>query len=157
MAWPAGWAPDVDALRSGIDLGTDTLEQGELELISGWYERTDGTVPAHVELLAAVAPAALKTQRARYETAVRGELPPNSCRSSRRPERDPPPAAPLRRSLLLARSLGVRRGEAISTLLWAAIYGGEVVMETAIDAAPTSSRTGRERRPSSPAPTTCAS
>jgi hypothetical protein len=31
--------------------------------------------------------------------------------------------------------LGVRRGEAISTLLWAAIYGGEVVMETAVDAA----------------------
>jgi hypothetical protein len=42
---------------------------------------------------------------------------------------------PLRRSLLLSRSLGVRRGEAISTLLWAAIYGGEVVMETAVDAA----------------------
>ena len=94
-----------------------------------------GSVPAYVELLADVAPEALKTQRARYETAVRGELPAqlvpllSASLSAIRLQ-----ATPLRRSLLLARSLGVRRGEALATLFWAAVYGGDVVMETAIDA-----------------------
>lgn len=136
VAWPEGWAAATDRLRSGINLGSDALEPGELELIRGWYERTEGMVPAHVELLAATAPAALKTQRARFETAVRGALPAQLV-----PLLTVHLSAirlwptPLRRSLLLSRSLGVRRGEAISTLLWAAIYGGEVVMETAVDAA----------------------
>ena len=144
-------------LRSGIDLGSDALEPGELELIRGWYERTAGRVPAHVELLADTAPAALKTQRARFETAVRGALPAQLV----------PLLAvhlsairlwptPLRRSLLLARSLGraPRRGDLHSAL------GGDL------------RRRGRDgdgdrcrgRRPRelgdaapSPAPTTCAS
>ena len=75
VAWPEGWAAATDRFRSGINLASDALEPGELELIRGWYERTEGMVPAHVELLAATAPAALKTQRARFETAVRGALP----------------------------------------------------------------------------------
>ena len=135
VRWPQGWAPDPDAFRSGIDLGTDALEDGELGLIRDWYERMEGGVPAHVELLAELAPDALKTQRARFETAVRGELPAqlvplqqanlSAIRLAK---------APLRRSLVLARSLGVRRGEALATLLWAAVYGGDAVMETALEA-----------------------
>lgn len=135
VRWPDGWAPDVGSLRSGIDLGSDVLEPGELELILDWYRRTSAGVPAHVELLARDAPAALKTQQARFETAVRGALPAqlvplliaglHALRLR---------AAPLRRSLLLARSVGVRRGEAISTLLWASVYGGDVVMESAVEA-----------------------
>ena len=136
VAWPEGWAPDPDRLRSGIDLGSDELEPGELELIRGWYERTEGTVPAHVELLAATAPAALKTQRARFETAVRGALPAQLVPLLERAPQRNPPLADAPPPLAPARPLARRgRGEAISTLLWAAIYGGEVVMETAIDAA----------------------
>ncbi len=136
VAWPEGWVPDVGGLRSGIDLGSDVLEPGELDLIRAWYARTQGDVPSHVELLASAAPAALKTQRARFETAVRGALPAQLV-----PLLTVHLSAirlwptPLRRSLLLAKTLGVRRGEAISTLLWAAVYGGDVVMETAVDAA----------------------
>jgi len=135
VQWPDGWAPDVAGFRSGIDLRTDALEDGELDLIRTWYERLTGSVPAHVGLLAELAPDALKTQRARFETAVRGELPAQlvpllgaSLHAIRLQ------ATPLRRSLLLARSLGVRKGEALATLLWAAVYGGDVVMETAVDA-----------------------
>jgi hypothetical protein len=111
------------------------LEPGEHELIRGWYQRTSGGVPAHVDLLARVAPDTLKTQQARFETAVRGALPAQlvplliANLSAIRLWQ-----APLRRSLLLARSLGVRRGEAISTLLWASVYGGDIVMETAAEA-----------------------
>ena len=50
VAWPAGWAPDAARFRSGIDLGSDELEPGELELLRDWYLRTLGEVPPHVEL-----------------------------------------------------------------------------------------------------------
>lgn len=132
VSWPEGWAPDVDALRSGIDLSSDTLQPGELELVRSWYRDVTGDVPAHVELLGELAPDALKTLRARFETAVRGALPAQliplftlhlaTVRQS--------PVA-VARSLRIARGLGVRRGEALCALLWAAVYGGETTLEAA--------------------------
>ena len=136
VAWPAHWAPDVSRFRSGIDLAADELLPGELELIRDWYRRTLGDVPAQVDFLARVAPRAYKTQRARFETAVKGALPAqmiplltlhlSALRLWPRP---------LRRSMLLAKSLGVRRHQAVSTLFWAGVYGADLVMETALDAA----------------------
>ena len=40
---------------------------------------------------------------------------------------------PLLRSVQLARTLGVRRREVVSALLWAGVYGTDIVMETALD------------------------
>lgn len=136
VAWPAHWASDVMRFRSGIDLGTDELLPGELELIRDWYRRTLGEVPAQVDFLARVAPRAFKTQRARFETAVKGALPAQMIPlltlhlSAVRlwPK-------PLRRSLQMAQALGVRRREAVTALFWAGVYGADVVMETAFDAA----------------------
>jgi alkylhydroperoxidase/carboxymuconolactone decarboxylase family protein YurZ len=130
VAWPEGWAPDLDRLRSGIDLSRDELLPGEPELIRDWYRRMCGEVPAHVELLART------TQRARFETTVRGALPAQMV----------PLLAlhlygltlapkPLRRAVQTARALGVTRRQAVTALLWAAVYGGDAVMETAFDAA----------------------
>jgi len=80
FAWPDGWAPDPDWFRTGIDLDADTLLPGELELIRAWYGRTLGEVPSHVDLLAREAPAAFKTQRARFERACRRRwLPSSRC------------------------------------------------------------------------------
>jgi alkylhydroperoxidase/carboxymuconolactone decarboxylase family protein YurZ len=134
VEWPAGWAPDPERLRSGIDLSSDTLLPGELELIRDWYRRTYGEVPAHVEFLGRTAPAALKTQRARFETTVRGALPVQMIpllgvhlyALTMAPK-------PLRRALQLARAVGVTRREAVTALLWAAVYGGDAVLETAFD------------------------
>jgi hypothetical protein len=136
VAWPARWAPDVERFRSGIDLAADELLPGELDLIRDWYRRTVGEVPAQVEFLARVAPRAYKTQRARFETAVKGALPAQMIPlltlhlSAVRvwPK-------PLRRSLQMAQAFGVRRREVVSTLLWAGVYGADVVLETAFDAA----------------------
>jgi alkylhydroperoxidase/carboxymuconolactone decarboxylase family protein YurZ len=136
VEWPERWAPDVDAFRSGIDLSTDELLPGELELIRDWYRRMLGEVPAQVDFLAEAAPRAFKTQRARFETAVKGALPAQMIPlltlhlSAVRlwPK-------PLRRSLQLARTLGATRREAVTALLWAGVYGADIVMETAIDAA----------------------
>jgi len=126
----------VARFRCGIDLTTDELLPGELDLIRDWYRRVYGEVPAHVDFLGRTLPRALKTQRARFETTVRGALPAQMV---------PLLAAhlyaltlapkPLRRALQLARALGVSQREATTTLLWAAVYGGDVVLETAFDAA----------------------
>jgi alkylhydroperoxidase/carboxymuconolactone decarboxylase family protein YurZ len=136
VAWPDGWRPDVERFRSGIDLSSDALLPGELELISDWYRRAYDEVPAHVELLGRTAPAALKTQRARFETTVRGALPAQMIpllgvhlyALTLAPK-------PLRRAIQLARAVGVTRREALTALLWAAVYGGDAVLETAFDAA----------------------
>lgn len=132
VAWPDAWTHDVEPLRSGIDLETDELEPGELELLRAWYVRTYGNAPPQLELLAELAPRALKTQRARFETAVTGVLPVQMVAlfavhtSAVRiwPQ-------PLRRAVQLARTLGLRRGEVAAALFWAAVYGGEATLEAA--------------------------
>jgi alkylhydroperoxidase/carboxymuconolactone decarboxylase family protein YurZ len=136
VAWPEHWAPDVERFRSGIDLSSDELLPGELELIRAWYEQAYGEVPVQVDFLGRVAPRAYKTQRARFERAVTGALPAQMIPllmlhlSAVRlwPK-------PLRRSIQMARTLGVHRREVVTALFWAAVYGGDVVMETAFDAA----------------------
>lgn len=136
LGWPEGWVPDVDRFRSGIDLSSDELLPGELDLIRSWYQSTYGEVPAHVEYLGATTPAALKTHRARYETTVRGALPaqmiPLLALHLHALTMTP---KPLRRALQLAHAVGVSRREAVTALLWAAVYGGDAVLETAFDAA----------------------
>jgi alkylhydroperoxidase/carboxymuconolactone decarboxylase family protein YurZ len=132
IAWPDGWAPDVERFRSGIDLSSDELLPGELDLIRDWYRSTYGEVPAHIEFLA---PEPLKTYRARYETTARGALPaqmiPLLALHLYAVALSP---KPLRRAVQLARALGVTRREAMTVLLWAAVYGGDAVLETAFDA-----------------------
>ena len=134
--WPEGWAPDPGWFRSGIDLDSDELLPGELDLIRDWYRRALGEVPAQVDFLAQAAPAAYKTQRARFERAVRGDLPaqmiPFLTLHLTALRRDP---KPLRRSIQTAKALGVRRRDVVSALFWAGVYGTDLVMETAFDAA----------------------
>jgi hypothetical protein len=136
IAWPDGWAPDVQRFRSGIDLGSDELEPGEADLVRDWYRGLLGEVPPQVDFLARVSPRAFKTQRARFETTVTGALPAQIIPllslhlSAVRlwPE-------PLRRAVQTAKALGVRRGELIAALYWAGVYGTDIVMETAMGAA----------------------
>jgi alkylhydroperoxidase/carboxymuconolactone decarboxylase family protein YurZ len=133
--WPTAWTHDVAQLRSGIDLTSDALEAGELDLLRAWYLRMLGEVPPYIELGAAIAPRALKTQRARFETAVTGALPVQMVPlfalhvSAVRlwPQ-------PLQRAIRTAKALGLRRGEVVAALFWAAVYGGENVLEAASSA-----------------------
>jgi hypothetical protein len=134
VVWPDAWTHDVSRLRSGIDLSSDELLSGELDLLRAWYDRTYGEVPPHLGLLAELAPRALKTQRARFESAVTGALPVQMVAlfavhtSAVRiwPH-------PLRRAIQLARALGLRRGEVAAALFWAGVYGGEHVLEAAAE------------------------
>lgn len=136
IEWPEGWAPDVQRFRSGIDLGNDGLTPDELELLRQWNLRMYGDVPRSLDVAARAAPEAYKTQQARFEKAVKGALPAQMIPllllhlSSIRLW-----PVPTRRSIQMANSLGVAPEYVVSTLFWAAVYGGDVVLESAVDAA----------------------
>jgi alkylhydroperoxidase/carboxymuconolactone decarboxylase family protein YurZ len=136
LEWPEGWAPDVDRFRSGIDLRADGLTDAELELLRAWNRRLYGEVPPSVEFAVLAHPAAYKTQQARLEKAVTGAIPaqliPLLSLHLGAIRQTP---VPIRRALQMARSLGVAREYVESTLFWAAVYGGDVVFEAALDAA----------------------
>ena len=133
IEWPAGWAPDDGVFRSGIDPAGEELSPDELDLVREWYRRMYGEVPAHVEVLAELHPRALKTHQLRFELAPLHDLPAQlvplyrlHLAAMRLWER------PMRRSAQMARALGVRRHHVVSTLFWAAVYGGDAVLETAV-------------------------
>jgi hypothetical protein len=132
VSWPDGWVPDVSVFRSGIDPGTDELLPGELELVEDWYRRTYGEAPPHVESFARLHPKAFKTQQLRFELAPTGALPAQVVpllRLHLGAIRQSPSL--MRRATQMARTLGVRRHHVVSTLFWAAVYGGETILEAA--------------------------
>ena len=68
--FPAGWARDPDAFRSGLDFTTTEMSGSEAEQLRSWYQRTLGEVPPYVTYLSKYRPAALKAYRARFETCI---------------------------------------------------------------------------------------
>lgn len=68
--FPEGWARDPSAIRSGLDFGTREMTLPEAKSLRAWYLGTLGEVPRYVEYQLKYNPAALKTFRARYETAI---------------------------------------------------------------------------------------
>jgi hypothetical protein len=73
--FPAGWAPDPEALRSGMDLSTASMTARDEQALFDWYERTIGEVPRSVRFLARHNADYLKAWRAKLEGAFRGALP----------------------------------------------------------------------------------
>jgi hypothetical protein len=79
-------------------------------------------------------PSAFKTHRIRYERAISGSLPAqifplytlHLATLKRRP-------AAMRSSLQMARQLGVDRHHAVQTLWWGLLYGGETMLEDAME------------------------
>jgi hypothetical protein len=134
IAWPPGWAPDIDAFRSGIDLTTDVLTPDEIDLIAAWHRRMYGEVPDYVSLVADLFPTAYKTQRIRHEAAVTGALPAQllPLLILHLAVVDLGPRS-IRRAVQMARALGVRRHHVMATLFWATVGGGELALEDAID------------------------
>ncbi|HEY2593377.1 MAG TPA: hypothetical protein VGK33_05720 [Chloroflexota bacterium] len=49
VKWPAGWAADPDAFRSGLDLSTPDLTDADRAGLTGWYENTLGYVPKSIQ------------------------------------------------------------------------------------------------------------
>lgn len=73
--FPDGWAPDMGAFKSGLDLSTQQMTAQDLAALNAWYLRTLGEIPKSVAFTAQHAPDFLKAYRAKWEGAFRGALP----------------------------------------------------------------------------------
>ncbi len=123
-AWPAGWAVDAEAFRSGMDFSTPAASAADLGALRGWYEEKLGEVPKHVAYLAKYAPDLLKAYRNRYEHCLRAlpkQMMPylllnyNASRGF---------ADGIRENLLLGKAFGMTRGQLVDPISWSLYYGG---------------------------------
>jgi hypothetical protein len=135
-AWPEGWAFEPEAFRTGLDFSTPDLSDAELRLLTQWYERVCGEVPAYVRFLARHRPDVLKAWRNRFEFAVKRSLPKQMVPliqlqwevfRSRGPG--------IREAALLARGLGVDRSFAQNAVARGMLYGGPTAATVVEEAA----------------------
>ena len=68
--FPAGWAPDLAAFRSGLDFSSIDLDSAEKGKLYDWFLRTIGEIPPYVRFMAEHRPQLLKTHRARFENML---------------------------------------------------------------------------------------
>jgi hypothetical protein len=123
--WPAGWGPDADALKSGMDFSTSELTEADRDALFGWYESTIGEVPRSVQLLARHNPTFLKAWRHKLEGTLRGALPKqalpytlihyNVNRGF---------AGGTREAVLLGRAWGMTRAQVVAAVSFATAYVG---------------------------------
>jgi hypothetical protein len=125
--FPAGWAADPAAFRSGLDFESKELSADELRQLEAWYERTLGEVPAHVRFAARYNPVLLKAYRHRFETMVR-ELPKQIVPTTLLHYNISRAHGPgIRENVLLAKAFGVSRDDTLRIVLAPLINSG---MET---------------------------
>ncbi len=74
-SFPPGWAPDPQALASGVDFSEKEMSTQDKAALFAWYETTIGEVPRSVLFLARHDPLVLKGWRCKLEGAMRGALP----------------------------------------------------------------------------------
>jgi hypothetical protein len=135
MAYPAGWASDPDAFRSGIDLtDVNTMTDAELKLLEDWHLRVQGVVPEYVSFLARHYPVALKVFRYRYESVITQMVLPKQMIAimflHTAAVRQQPDA--VRRAAMMAKQFGVTKGQALHCLATDHRYLGDLFVEPAI-------------------------
>jgi len=127
VPWPADWGPDREAFASGLDYSTQDVLPGEVEKVTGWYERTIGWVPSWVRYYAKHNQAALKGWRYRFENALvtlpKQILPLSFIAAGALFEQ----RELLRENVLLARAFGTALDDALQSIDTTAVYGTERV------------------------------
>jgi hypothetical protein len=129
--FPAAWAFDRDAFRSGMDFETLECTPDDIAALRSWYLDVAGEVPAHVEVMAKYRKDLLKAYRNRYEHAIRESLPAqmmpylglhyNVYRGF---------DGGIRENILLARALGLTREQVLNAIFSAVLHGGANVLDT---------------------------
>lgn len=123
--WPTRWVQDASALRSGMDFSTKSASKADIAALFGWYEKTTGEVPRHVQMLAELRPDFLKSYRDRYENILRGGLPKQMLPylmlhyNLERGHGDG-----IRENVLLCKAFGMSREQIIDGFAWSSIYAG---------------------------------
>ena len=121
-AFPAGWEPDPDAIRCGLDLTTLEVTEADRQAIVSWYERTIGHLPRSIETGLRYDPAFVKMHRAKWEAAIRTlpkqVIPYLQIRLNMMSGSVPG----LREAALLARAWGISRDHVIKGVTASAMY-----------------------------------
>lgn len=140
LTWPDGWTADPDVFRCGVDFSrapeAEPLPASELQAIEDWHRRWEGEVPAYVSFLARYFPTALRTYRARYETATDGPIPGQMIALVQVDTAGKWHCADgVRRALHLAQRLGIERDQAVQIVAYAQRYVGPIGMDAAVTGA----------------------
>ncbi len=121
--FPEGWAPDIDAFRSGIDYSTVDLTAEEKASLYDWYLRTIGEIPPYVRFMAEHRPRLLKTHRSRIENmlyVLPKQFWPTTMLYYHVMSRT---AEGIRENVLLCKAWGVTKSDALDTIGNALVYG----------------------------------
>jgi hypothetical protein len=121
--FPDGWAPDIEAFRSGLDFSTPELLPGERNLVENWYVKTIGEVPPYVRFLGSHRPMLLKTHRARMENmlyVLPKQMWPTTMLYYNVMSRT---AEGMRENVLLAKAWGVTKADTLDTVANALVFG----------------------------------
>lgn len=123
VKWPEGWAPDIEAFRSGTNYDDPDLSPKERTQIEDWYMRTIGEIPGHVTFLANHRPLLLKSHRARIENmlyVLPKQMWPTCMLYYHVMTRCPDG---LRENALLCKAWGVSKSDTLNTIGNALVYG----------------------------------
>jgi hypothetical protein len=121
--FPRGWAPDVEAFRSGIDYSTVNLTPDEKAKLYDWYLRTIGEIPPYVRFMAEHRPRLLKTHRARIENmlyVLPKQVYPTALLYYHVMSRT---AEGIRENALLCKAWGVSKSDTLDVIGNALVYG----------------------------------
>jgi hypothetical protein len=69
--WPAGWAPDPEAFKSGLDLSKREMTAEDRQNLESWYEQNIGYVPKSIQFGIKHNPEFVKVNRAKWEVSIR--------------------------------------------------------------------------------------
>ncbi|WP_161956756.1 hypothetical protein [Sphingosinithalassobacter portus] len=121
--FPKGWAPDIDAFRSGIDYSTVDLTAEEKASLYDWYLRTIGEIPPYVRFMAEHRPRLLKTHRSRIENmlyVLPKQVWPTAMLYYHVMSRT---AEGIRENVLLCKAWGVSKSDTLDVVGNALVYG----------------------------------
>jgi hypothetical protein len=121
--FPEGWAPDIEAFRSGLDFSSVDLLPGEKAKLYDWYLRTIGEIPPYVRFMAEHRPRLIKTHRARIENmlyVLPKQMWPTTMLYYHVMSRQ---AEGIRENVLLCKAWGVSRSDTLDTIGNALVYG----------------------------------
>lgn len=134
--FPDGWEFDPEAFDSGMDFSSRDATREDMASLRGWYERTLGEVPPHVDFLAAHRPGLLKAYRDRYEHAIHDSLPKQMlpyvllnhdvARGFR---------GGIRENVLLGRAVGMSREQILDAICFAVLDAGVNALDVVDEAA----------------------
>lgn len=121
--YPAGWAPDLAAFKSGLDFSNIDLPPREKAKLYDWYMQTIGEIPPYVRFMAEHRPSLMKTHRARFENMLY-HLPkqmwPTTMLYYHVMSRL---AEGIRENVLLCKAWGVSKADTLDTIGNALVYG----------------------------------